>query len=307
MYAIIVGFDCFLVSSALHIADNSPQQVLLVNTPKCATGSIQAGFVRGLPCHDNSSDNRTTVYDPHFVLNSCPDGSFVFRSHELEAATKYTKQHGWFAHQKGKCAFVTVFRNPLSQMRSMFFEQHKARLCNGSDLKSGALREAFNAWIYGLPTEKILGVTSLRSQEVFRNPAESFSSAALARLYGLDNYTAVLQEVSGNGGLLHVEGSKAPAGEFGEFGSEVRMRRCELIILQLEKLEYQYTNVQRLLPYVQEFEREWSTLRYCPNAGSVLDAIETFELSPSEQKRMFETNPAMEPTWRFYGLDVSTE
>jgi hypothetical protein len=299
----MVGFDLFIVSSALHIANNSPQQVLLVNTPKCATGSIQRGFQHGLPCHEN----MTAVFDPHFVLSSCPDGSLVFRSHELEAATTYTKQHGWFANQTGKCAFVTVFRNPLSQMKSMFFEQHKERLCNGSDLKSGALREAFNAWIYGLPTEEILGVKSRGSEEVFRNPAASFSSAVLARLCGLDNYTAVLHEVSGNGGLLHLDGSKAPAGEFGEFGSKVRRHRCELIILQLEKLNDQFTNVRRLLPYVQEFERELSTLHYCPNAGSVLDAIETFELSPSEQKWLFEANPAMEPTWRFYGLDVSTE
>lgn len=292
MYTILVAVDLFFMSSALHVVRDSPQQVILVNTPPCATGSLQQAFVRGLPCQD-----KTVVQDPHFMMTSCPDGNFVFLSHELEPAANYSKQHGWFVPQKGRCVLVTAFSNPLSQVKSKFFDQHKPLLCNGPDLKSGVLREAFKAWIHGEPTEEILGSRQLLDHELLKHSETPYQSAVLARMYGLHDYTAVLHGVSGNGGFLHIASSKAPAGEFGD---------CELLILQAEKLKHQYLNIKRILPMMQEFHQE-SFLASCPSASRVLDEIETFELSPSEKKLLFEANPEMEPTWNLYGLDASTE
>lgn len=285
MHTLLVAAYLFFESSALHVVRDLPQQVILVNTPKCATGSLETAFVQGLPCQD-----KTDVRDQGFVVTSCPDGSLVFRTHELGAATNYFNSHHLDGPQKGKCVLVTAFRNPLSQLKSKFFESHKTKWCEGKSWSHGnssdadGIRNTFKAWIE-------------LSRSTDNGVDKTYNSAVLARMYGLQNYSAVLHGVSDLGGLLRLDSSIAPAGEFGD---------CELLILQLEKLKDQFTNIKSILPMMQEVTHE-STLDFCPQASWILDAIETIELSPSEKSYLFEASPDLEAAWRFYGLDASTE
>ena len=64
-------------------------QAIVVNTPKCASGSLQKMFWDLMPC-----DKEEKELGPNHVLKSYPGtGSFVYRSHDVNESVKYFEEH----------------------------------------------------------------------------------------------------------------------------------------------------------------------------------------------------------------------
>ena len=121
MRVLFVFIFSFVVGESVRIPafkpPSDPLHIIVLNTPKCATGNLQTMFGTLLKC-----DAVKEVGEQH-ILRSCPDGSSVYRSHDTEATKKYYAEKGTL--NNGRCVVVSAVRNPKSFLYSRFFETRR--------------------------------------------------------------------------------------------------------------------------------------------------------------------------------------
>jgi len=189
-----------------------PLHVTILNTPKCATGSLQMMFESLLRCPHPFDDNGEG-----YIRHSCPNGDYVIRSHDINATVDFHRS----AKQGGRCVVVSAYREPKMYLRSQFFQARKRMLCDGYD-DIPELLEEFRGWA-----------------ELF-NP-KTYSAPVVAELFGV-NFSSVIQAANRDGGVYH----QKPKRDRSVLG------HCELLMLQVERMTAAFPQIAKLFPGMVE-------------------------------------------------------
>jgi len=237
-----------------------PVHVTILNTPKCATGSLQMMFESLLRC-PHPADHSGEGY----IRHSCPHGDYVIRSHDINATVAFHRS----AKKWGRCVLVSAYREPKMYLRSQFFQARKRMLCDGYHDIPELLRQ-FQGWA-----------------NLF-NP-ETYSAPVVAELFGL-NFSSVLQAARLNGGVYH----QNPKGDTSVFG------HCELLMLQMERINTEFPKIAKLVPGIQE-PRVNSFDTMCPKSKEVRDAIKNYVLPKEIHNRLYGPGSQMGAAAAFYG------
>lgn len=258
-------------AGAVRLAMESDEQlqVIVLNTPKCATGSLQKMFLDVMPCEEQHKE-----IEAGHVMKSCPGtDSFVYRSHEVESTVQYFEARPQLKLGKsGRCVVVSAFRNPSSWLKSVFFEEHKEALCNGVDSVSQVL-EDFEDWI------------------VNRLDPSAFKADGVAALFGFNDFSVVTKMTAHAGGFFRLPANSFSLGPFAP---------CDLIFLQTEELDHSH---DRFLAEFSEIEpvTHQTMEDLCPNSKKVREAIAAHKISEASRTRLFSMSTTLEQLWRFYG------
>jgi len=246
-----------------------PLQAIVVNTPKCATGSLQKMFLDLMPC-----DKQEKELGPNHVLKSCPGtGSFVYRSHDVNESVKYFEEHPnlKLGGANGRCVVLSSFRNPSSWLKSLYFEAHKEELCDGGK---------------AVPTV-LADFEDFLKQNM--DPT-AFKAGDAAALFGIRDFRSLMSTTKERGGYFHMPANYWKNGPFPQ---------CEFIFLQVEAMGKSHEHFLAEWPNIKPMQHE-KTDDVCPNSQNIRDALNAHEISLESQKRLFEENPYVEQAWDFY-------
>jgi len=266
-------FTSLCLGHAFRIKDRShvlsgDRQVIVLNTPKCGTGSLQKMFLELMPCPKQEKE-----LGPNHVMKSCPGtGSWVYRSHEVNESVAYFEEHPElkFGGNHGRCAVLSSFRNPASWLKSLYFEGRKQELCDGVDDVAGVIRDFEEYLQTGDPT--------------------AFKAGAVAALFGLNDFPALMKQTAKGGGFYHLPANSFPQSPFAQ---------CELFFLQVEEMDHSHEHFLAQWPEIKPMQHE-TTDDVCPNSQNIRDALKAHVIRPESKARLFAENPFVEQAWNFY-------
>jgi len=269
-------FTSLCLGQALRLKDGvsaagDALQAIVLNTPKCGTGSLQKMFMDLMHCPQQEKELGLG-----YVLKSCPGTrSWVYRSHGVNESVAYFEKHPElkFGGNHGRCAVLSSFRNPASWLKSLYFEGRKQELCDGVDDVAGVISD-FEEYL------------------LHRFDISAFKAGAVAALFGLNDFPALMKQTAKGGGFYHLPANSFPQGPFGQ---------CELFFLQVEEMGDSHEHFLAQWPGIRPMQHE-TTDFLCPKSQNIRDALKAHVIRPESMSRLFSKNPFLEQAWNFYGL-----
>jgi len=255
---------------------DSAASIWIVNQPKCGTGSIEKSVTWGLNCeladmapYQQEMDKIQVPLYYKTRTFECPDNRRVFRSHSKDSGLVKAAVDASFPqrHDEERCLVITAVRNPLLSIPSLFFEENKARYCDGAQSEEEVLADY----------EKFLGHNG-------GPPRQVETTAHVLKEFGVRDIAGAMDRLTGRGYAF-----------FREPAADGPWAGCELLFLQIDYDEAN-SNLDIGLDHAVEgismLPLE-SRQEICPKAAVNYRAMIEHEIKQEHIDRFDETHPEM--------------
>jgi len=250
--------------------------VVILNTPKCGTGSLTATFEKSFEC---TREHREKEDEEYVGIYSCPDNNIVLRTHNVQEGKKTIKDMRQ-QHPPKKCLVVSAVRDPQTWIPSLFMQKFEKELCN-ADADDNLLVDKYREW-YQSPEGREL-ISSV-SQWVIPELLQEFGGVSLSEVFkSMDFY-------GGYSVLLHPS----------TYGIGDAFYNCELLMLRMEDHQIWPDIMTSILPGVSYYQIP-SRPKLCPKIATQYDDLKKHVIPHEEKMAIIDSDPGVEEYFRVYG------